>query len=70
MAPPAIARRPRGYITRHRLSLESLLESESLDIERFHFRRAVLDLEQVAPLVDGGGAPPNVYNRWRVRLES
>ena len=29
--------------------------SESLDIERFHFRRAILDLEQVAPLVDGGG---------------
>ena len=28
---------------------------ESLDIERFHFRRAILDLEQVAPLVDGGG---------------
>ena len=31
------------------------LRSESLDIERFHFRRAILDLEQVAPLVDGGG---------------
>ena len=43
--------------------------SESLDIERFHSRRAILDLEQVAPLVDEG-APPNVYNRWRVRLES
>ena len=28
--------------------------SESLDIERVHFRRAILDLEQVAPLVDGG----------------
>ena len=47
-----------------------VLSSESLDIERVHFRRAILDLEQVAPLVDGGGAPPNVYNRWRVRLES
>ena len=44
--------------------------SENLDIERFHSRRAILDLEQVAPLVDGGGGPPpNVYNRWRVRLE-
>ena len=43
--------------------------AESLDIERVHFRRAILDLEQVAPLVDGG-APPNVYNRRRVRLES
>ena len=31
------------------------LTAESLDIERFHFRRAILDLEQVAPLVDGGG---------------
>ena len=39
-------------------------------IEIFHFRRAILDLEQVAPLVDGGWAPPNVYNRRRVRLES
>ena len=29
--------------------------AESLDIERVHFRRAILDLEQVAPLVDGGG---------------
>ena len=48
----------------------SLVESESLDIERVHFRRAILDLEQVAPLVDGGGALPNVYNRRRVRLES
>ena len=47
-----------------------IILAESLDIERFHFRRAILDLEQVAPLVDGGGAPPNVYNRWRVRLES
>ena len=28
---------------------------QSLDIERVHFRRAILDLEQVAPLVDGGG---------------
>ncbi len=46
------------------------LRSESLDIERVHFRRAILDLEQVAPLVDGGGVPPNVYNRWSVRLES
>ena len=38
------------------LSLGELLivHSESLDIERFHFRRAILDLEQVAPLVDGG----------------
>ena len=32
-----------------------MLLPESLDIERFHFRRAILDLEQVAPLVDGGG---------------
>ena len=32
-----------------------LASPESLDIERFHFRRAILDLEQVAPLVDGGG---------------
>ena len=31
------------------------LQPESLDIERVHFRRAILDLEQVAPLVDGGG---------------
>ena len=46
------------------------LQPERLDIERVHFRRAILDLEQVAPLVDGGGAPPNVYNRRRVRLES
>ena len=30
------------------------VQSESLDIERVHFRRAILDLEQVAPLVDGG----------------
>ena len=46
-------------------------KAESLDIERFHSRRAILDLEQVARLVDGGGgAPPNVDNRWRVRLES
>ena len=44
--------------------------AESLDIERFHSCRAILDLEQVAPLVDGGGPPPNVYNRWIVRLES
>ena len=29
-------------------------EAESLDIERFHSRRAILDLEQVAPLVNGG----------------
>ena len=29
--------------------------SESLAIERVHFRRAIFDLEQVAPLVDGGG---------------
>ena len=47
----------------------SMVKTESVDIERVHFRRAILDLEQVAPLV-GGGAPPNVYNRWRVRLES
>ena len=47
----------------------AMVLAESLDIERVHFRRAILDLEQVAPLVDGG-APPNVYNRWRVRLES
>ena len=46
------------------------VEAESLDIERVHFRRAILDLEQVAPLLDGGGAPSNVYNTWRVRLES
>ena len=32
-----------------------MVTPESLDIERFHFRRAILDLEQVAPLVDGGG---------------
>ena len=47
-----------------------LVTTETLDIERFHSRRAILDLEQVAPLLDGGGAPPNVYNRWIVRLES
>ena len=32
-------------------------KEESLDIdglERFHSRRAILDLEQVAPLLDGG----------------
>ena len=33
-----------------------ILLEESLDIERFHSRRAILDLEQVAPLVDGGGS--------------
>ena len=27
-----------------------------MPIERVHFRRAILDLEQVAPLVDGGGS--------------
>ena len=32
----------------------SMTEAESLDIERFHSRRAIFDLEQVAPLVDGG----------------
>ena len=31
------------------------VSAESLDIERFHSRRAILDIEQVAPLVDGGG---------------
>ena len=36
------------------ISYETFCEG-SLDIERFHFRRAILDLEQVAPLVDGGG---------------
>ncbi len=35
-------------------SLPTGLLPESLDIERVHFRRAILDLEQVAPLVDGG----------------
>ena len=52
------------------LWVPAVVAPESLDIERVHFRRAILDLEQVAPLVDGGGAPPNVYNRWIVRLES
>ena len=36
------------------IDFATMLQSESLDIERFHFRRAILDLEQVAPLVDGG----------------
>ena len=40
--------------------------SESLDIERFHFGFRTSG----APSRWGGGAPPNVYNRRRVRLES
>ena len=37
------------------LWVPAVVAPESLDIERVHFRRAILDLEQVAPLVDGGG---------------
>ena len=58
-------------INRHIYILEMRCSKtrEFRHIERVHYLRANLDLEQVAPLVDGG-APPNVYNRWRVRLES
>ena len=49
---------------------ELLVANLGLEIDSAS-RRAILDLEQVAPLVDGrGGAPQNVYNRWRVHLES
>ena len=47
-----------NHVTRYPVILYRSVElsPESLDIERFHFRRAILDLEQVAPLVDGGGS--------------
>ena len=38
-------------------------------IERRDSRRAIMDFEQVTPLV-GVGAPPTVYCRWRYSLES